>query len=1333
MGDEHDSGPCLPKFDCFGPSATMGPRWTRWLTAFQLFADGKGLIIAEDTAPKVKQRRRALLLHHAGLDVQDIFSTLPDTGGPADYEAAVKALNTYFVPKVNHAYARHQFRQMMPNKGETTRQFATRLRHAIKDCGYGAESDDQIRDELLAKCPSDYLRRRLLEEGLGLTLSRTLELAEQCEGIESQMAGLSVTAGGATAATTTKETVNRVSEGARPKKWKKSGQRGRQGKSKTGRECYRCGRLGHFGRDPDCPARGKTCAKCQGADHFADMCKTSSRSKDQDAKKPTGKDKPRLYAVETNGSGYAFAVNSQNSPTLDIMVGNRPLSMLIDSGASSNVVSAATWEKLKKEGVECSSRASSNKKLFTYASNEPLPVKGTFTCDVRCGRRQTRADFVVIEGEGVPLLGQNTATELGVLKIGADVAAVRDAGQKVFDQYPELFKGVGKLNTHQVTLHIDKEIRPVAQPLRRTPFNLRGKVEQKIRELVEADIIEEVDGPTHWLNPVVVAPKPNGEIRLCLDMRRANEAVIRGRHPIPTVDEVLQSINGSKVFSKLDLKWGYHQLELAPESRDITTFAVHNGIYRYKRLFFGVSSASEQYQYEIAKVIAGIEGVENISDDIIVHGPNQETHDRRLHATLQRLRDRGLTLNKAKCQVNMDRLIFMGMLLSEKGIGPTEERVRALVEARAPQNVHELRSFMGLANYSARFIPGFATIVEPLYQLLKRDVPYDFGPEQQTAFNQLKQEMANAHTLAYFRRNAPTKVIADASPVGLGAVLVQEQDGKEVVVCYASKSLSNCEKRYSQTEKEALGLVWACEKFHPYIYGCRFSLITDHKPLAVIYGPRSKPSARIERWVLRLQPYDFEVVHIKGRENTADSLSRLVPAKQNLEQAEADDDHVRFVAITATPSALSTREIEQASAADDELKEVREAINTGRFDKCKPYTAVAGELCIIGQLVLRGTRIVVPHKLRPQVLALAHEGHLGVVGTKTNLRSKVWWPGIDRAAEKHCRSCHGCQLVARPDPPEPLRPTTLPDGPWQDIAVDLMGPLPSGHSLLVVVDYYSRFYEVSVMQSTATEKVLDCLEESFSRHGLPLSIKSDNGPQFISQEFADYCAANDIRHCRVTARWAQANGEVERQNASLLKRLRIAQAENKDWKQEMRRYLLQYRALPHPATGRSPAELLYNRTIRTKMPGTMDCSTLLDQEIRDHDAEYKAVSKFYADRRRGAQLSGVAVGDEVLVRQDKQNKMSTPFGATPHIVRAKAGSSLVVESPDGTTYSRNTTQVRKYLEPDPKPGEPPELIETGPATDAASGSVPETIQGTGTVIRRSTRARKKPSKYEDFV
>ena len=277
------------------------------------------------------------------------------------------------------------------------------------------------------------------------------------------------------------------------------------------------------------------------------------------------------------------------------------------------------------------------------------------------------------------------------------------------ERIPEVFTGLGKLKDTQVTLHVDPNVTPVAQPLRRTPYQRREKVEKKLKQLVDLDIIEPVGGPTPWVNPIVIAPKRDGDIRLCLDMRRANEAIVRERHPIPTVDEVLQDLNGSKVFTELDLNMGYHQLELEPRSREITTFATHAGLYRYKRLLFGVNSASEVFQHKVATALAGIEGVTNISDNIVVHAPDQVTHSKRMRQVLTRLRDVNITLNWAKCKIGMTELEFFGYLVSEKGIGPTENRVKAVVDAREPENIHELRSFLGLVNYSARFIPQYAT------------------------------------------------------------------------------------------------------------------------------------------------------------------------------------------------------------------------------------------------------------------------------------------------------------------------------------------------------------------------------------------------------------------------------------------------------------------------------------------------------------------------------------------------------------------------------------------------------------------------------------------------
>ena len=254
----------LPKFDCFSNPATIGPRWKRWLTSFELYADGKGLIISEGTTAATKQRRKAMLLHLAGPDVQEIFTTLTETGDATNYASAVEALNAYFVPQVNSAFARQTFHRITQNPGETVQQFVTRLRKAAKDCDFGTDTDNQIRDAVLNKCTSTYIKRKLLEEGQGLNLTRTLEVAAKCDKIETQLAALSVKG-------EESESINRINERSHNPSTSTQGRF--QGRDKI---CYRCGLLGHFGRDPQCPARGKTCRKCRGKDHFEKVCKTKS-------------------------------------------------------------------------------------------------------------------------------------------------------------------------------------------------------------------------------------------------------------------------------------------------------------------------------------------------------------------------------------------------------------------------------------------------------------------------------------------------------------------------------------------------------------------------------------------------------------------------------------------------------------------------------------------------------------------------------------------------------------------------------------------------------------------------------------------------------------------------------------------------------------------------------------------------------------------------------------------------------------------------------------------------------------------------------------------------
>ena len=301
------------------------------------------------------------------------------------------------------------------------------------------------------------------------------------------------------------------------------------------------------------------------------------------------------------------------------------------------------------------------------------------------------------------------------------------------------------------------------------------------------------------------------------------------------------------------------------------------------------------YQFVIQQVLIGIPGVRNISDDIIVFGTTQAEHDRSLDQTLKRLHANGLTLNKDKCLFSVPELVFFGFKISAAGLSPDDKKVEAIQNSPATTNAGEVRSFLGLVNYCARFIPNLATISEPLRQLTRLGAKWAWGKPQQLAFNELKNSLTSDCVMAHYNPEAETELRVDASPVGLGAILMQS-DGQETrPVAYASRSLSDVERRYSQTEREALAVVWGCEKFHLYLYGTTFKLFTDHKPLEFIYSPKGKPPPRIERWVLRLQPYRFKVVHMPGKTNPADVLSRLPISAQLTRERSVAEEYINFI------------------------------------------------------------------------------------------------------------------------------------------------------------------------------------------------------------------------------------------------------------------------------------------------------------------------------------------------------------------------------------------------------------------------------------------------------
>ena len=540
-----------------------------------------------------------------------------------------------------------------------------------------------------------------------------------------------------------------------------------------------------------------------------------------------------------------------------------------------------------------------------------------------------------------------------------------------------------------------------------------------------------------------------------------------------------------------------------------------------------------------------------------------------------------------------------------------------------PQNVNELRAYLGTANYSVRFIQNFASPTTPLRELAKKGTKWEWSKTEQDTFETVKESLSADTVMTYYEIGRATEVIIDGNPLGLGAIVAQKKSEEEgfKVGTYVSSALALVEKQYkSQIEWEAPALKWACERLKSYVTGAKFKIVTDHEPLVAIFNkPSSKPPPRIEKWVLFLQSYDFTVEYRPGKDNTNDYPSRH-PLEYNDEEmtsSQTTEEQVTFVMNSSIPGAV-TRDTE----LDPVLQKIIAVIQSGKlreFHKdpdLKPYKLIATEMSITDGVILHGNKIVVPQSEQPQIIKLSHEGHQGIVCCKQYVRSKVWFPGIDKIIEDEIKNSIACQAVTSIRSREPLM-IELIEEPWQKLSVDFCGPFPCGTHCMLFVDNYSRYPAVEFVTSTSEPATIPKFEKVFAQFGIPEETKSDNGSPFQSEKFRSYAERTGFHHRKVTPRHPEANGQAERFVPTVEKANETYVVEGKNWKKELDHFLRVYRSTPHATTVKSPHELLFGRLMRTKLP-EMSVRRDGDFSVYLRDTAVKKKMKQHADIRTHA-------------------------------------------------------------------------------------------------------------------
>ncbi|XP_065224410.1 uncharacterized protein K02A2.6-like [Planococcus citri] len=1297
--------------------------WSRWKDTLEFYFTAKNISNAK--------RKQAELLLLGGPEIQDIYYSFPkDTPIPADsdeYNFTLSRLDSQIEPKSNKWYERHVLSTLKQGKGETLTAFITRLRNQAKLCSFASTFvDEAVQGQLINGCSSAEVRTELMKQKEDATLADFERVARTLETVTSQSSAMASGEFNSTQVNANTSNVCRIPDKKRNSKGKKFQREPSKRASSPDRDntdrCFCCGHSGHRAKDPKCPALKAVCGKCKKNGHYSKVCHSSAAGQSNSSSRD--KNEQRKESVKKVTHEDIFCVRNDSSDEIEewvpCRIGNIGTKMFVDSGALYTMLSRKQWRKLKRNGAQFQGFVRNPEINFFDATGEKqYTVAFTVQAEIQCNDQTVISEIVVVEEDIQSLLGRQDAKALQVLRVGLN--ACKDTRIRAI---PNLMKPLGKLKNFQLHIPIDESVPPVIQPFRRIPYALRAKVEKQINELLEADVIERVEGPSRWVSPIVPVADGEDDIRLCVDMRRANEAVLDEKFPLPVMDDLAPLLAEATVFSKVDLIRAYHQAELDEESREITTFITHLGLFRYKRLMFGLTCAPEMFQRILEGVLSGLIGVFNFIDDIFVFGKTQEEHDLNLRNLLHRLEEHGLTINPKKCQFRMNEVTFLGHIIKPGVIQPGFDKVASIKEFRSPETPEELRSFIGLVSYVGKFIPHLSTELD-LLQRTARESPFKWDAADEQAFVHIQSLLSDETHLSLFDPTLTSIVMADASPVGLGAVLLQRKGDEVRVICYISRSLSAVERRYSQTEKEALALVFAVERLKIYLLGRTFELVTDHKPLQTIFGTRSKPCARIERWVLRMQGFKYVIRYAPGKNNIADPLSRLLQtsAATHTINDMYEKNLINFVTQLA-PKAVTLREIRKATENDPELSKICDSLISNQEIKLKPFSAIASELCVVEGVLLRGVRIIVPAELRDRVLQNAHEGHPGINKIKDRLRSKVWWPNIDKHAETCVKTCDTCQKVGKQIVTDQISRRDFPDGPWQQLAIDFKS-LPDGKELCAVVDYFSRYVEVKIMKSTTVEDTTAFLDELFARHGIPSTITSDNGPQFRNK-FEEYLRSLGIAHYTSCPYWARANGEIERQNRSLQKIIKIAVLEKKDIQSELNKYLLMYRSTPHSTLGKSPAELLFNRRIQDKLPTLRPF--VEEAEVREKDRLNKSKS-IMASGKPLPLNQKLQVGDEVLIeRPFTKNKFQSKFEDEIGVIEAINGPVVNIATPT-KNIQRHENQVEKYTRATP-------ATPTTPVPDNVPVSEPVSDQANDPpeepLLRRSSRVSKPPKWLEKF-
>jgi hypothetical protein len=700
-----------------------------------------------------------------------------------------------------------------------------------------------IRDNIVYGILNDSVRARLLREK-DLTLVTAIDICRSSERADSQAKSI-------------KKMDEATVHYTKPKGNNPKG---------TIKDCKFCGKTHAYDRSK-CPAFGQICKKCSKKNHFAACCKDQEgKTKPHKSFKTNKKNRHKtVHAVVDENSSeeedYCYTVTNSTSKKYTTTVNfiyqgkHTTVECQLDTGASRNTMPLSVYKSIV--GQEGNLRPS-NTRLKTYNGGVIVPVGFDRLC-VEANNISLKAHVEIIPDAPITLLSGNTCEELKLIAVNEELVMqcsteVNNLSKStVLEMYKDNFKGLGNIGT--LKIQVDGNVKPVQSYSRRVPVPLQSELKTKIQQMEADKIICKVTTPTPWINNMV-AVKTASKLRVCLDPQQLNKAIKRNHFPIKTLEELAPKLKKAKLFTVVDAKDGFNQIVLDEESSFLTTFWTPFGRYRWLRLPFGINSAPEEFYMILHELLEGLENVEVIADDILIYGSGdsveeaEKNHDKVFKAFMERARKKNLKLNAKKLKFKMTAVTYMGHIVSADGLKPDPAKIEAIWKMPKPEDIAGVQRLLGMVNYLSKFTPHLSSVCEPLRRLMDKDRPFDWLPQHDQAVEEIKRLICSAPTLKYYDSTKPTVIECDASSVGLGAVLLQEDQP----VAFASRALSKTETNYAPIEAEALAVVFACEHFDSYILGKQITVFSDHKPLETILNKSIlKAPKRLQRMRLRLQ------------------------------------------------------------------------------------------------------------------------------------------------------------------------------------------------------------------------------------------------------------------------------------------------------------------------------------------------------------------------------------------------------------------------------------------------------------------------------------------------